>query len=273
MTNTLLICIRIICIALFSLATQSHSSVVSKTITPATMTSTAATTATSAATEKASAQSSETPVTRFIAPSQFLQDYNLPKWPAEDSESHKRDVLGTLAAQATRTVKDIDDGILDATMGFAKWAQAPNLLGASFTPERYRLTHDLLNAVHEDSRLINRAANARWGSRRRPALTDSRVQPTLPSGDPHSPSYPSARAASTRLWAHVLSEVFPARRYALMAQAERSASLRLIVGVHYPSDIAEGAKMGEALFKQLLQNDAFKLKLLAAKQEANRIQP
>jgi acid phosphatase (class A) len=65
----------------------------------------------------------------------------------------------------------------------------------------------------------------------------------------------------------VLCELFPARKEILLAKAERIGQDRLLSGVHFPSDIEAGKKLGQAIFDRLIQSPAFKADLAAAKAE------
>jgi acid phosphatase (class A) len=96
-------------------------------------------------------------------------------------------------------------------------------------------------------------------------LVDSRVMPSLADPGVNSPSYPSARAASSRVWALLLADIFPHRRESLMSMAERSAQLRLIAGVHFPSDLAAGTLVANAAYAWLQSDGDFKRSLQAAK--------
>ena len=207
-------------------------------------------------------------VARFIDATALLQSLNLPPWPDDGSESAQSDLAGVLAAQAARTAADAADALVDATRSPVAWAQDAKALGPGFTAQCYPLASALLVALHNDMRLVNRAANQHRGIRNRPALVDARVVPSLPVDNVNRASYPSARAASSRVWALLLADIFPQRRDALISQAERSASLRLLAGVHFPSDIAAGRLVGSAAYAWLKTNGHFREALEMAKRDS-----
>jgi undecaprenyl-diphosphatase len=79
--------------------------------------------------------------------------------------------------------------------------------------------------------------------RPRPQLED--LPPLAPTIS--SRSYPSAHATTSFAGARVLSEALPA--VPLYALASAMALSRPYLGVHYPSDVAAGALLGDALVR------------------------
>ena len=207
------------------------------------------------------------PVTTYIAPNVLFKANPLPQWP-QGATAADVELQAVLAAQALRTPSDVQEALLDATRGPLAWAQDAAGLGLTFTEQRFPATAALLLALHEDMRAVNRAANLENGHRVRPALIDSRVKSIFAENLNNSASYPSARAASSRVWALLLGDIFTQRRAALLTHANRTAQLRLIGGAHFPSDIAAGKLVGDAYYAQVLKHPSFQQALLLARQEA-----
>lgn len=65
-----------------------------------------------------------------------------------------------------------------------------------------------------------------------------------------NPSYPSYHAATSRLIAHALSEVFPHRAELFEKLAKSIAHSRVDAGVHFPSDIQAGFKWADQTWAQ-----------------------
>jgi acid phosphatase (class A) len=185
----------------------------------------------------------------------------LPQAPAEGTPAAQADLDTVRLLQMIRTPALIEEGVADAPRGPAAWAQ--HVLGEAFDPARLPQTVALLEAIHEDIRIVNRNANAAWGERPRPAKRDSRIVPSLPNAI-DGPAYPSARTAATRVWAEVLAELFPAHADALRAAAERSAWLRLIGGAHDPAELEGGRIVGDAFLRRLHAHSAYRDALLDA---------
>lgn len=214
----------------------------------------------------ASAQNAP-PAPRYIAPGDLSLATLLPKWPADETLEGRADLDAVLAFQAYRSKAQEDAANADAQRGPVEWAQT--ILGSDFTAENLPVTTALVTDVHNDMRVINRAANEVHGLRPRPAIRNTRVKPSLPNvSEAENPSYPSARTASSRVWAYVLAEIFPSQREALFAAADRTAWFRLLGGAHYPTDLAAGRIVGEAAWEVLRRDEEFNHRLALAKTEA-----
>ena len=108
--------------------------------------------------------------------------------------------------------------------------------------------------------LAERVAKYHKDKYRRPRPYDVRpasIHPCVqkPGG---SKSYPSSHAAAASAAACVLGAAFPEKAAALRAYGEHLGELRVIVGVHHPSDVAAGAALGEAVCERLLKDDEFR---------------
>ncbi len=70
-------------------------------------------------------------------------------------------------------------------------------------------------------------------------------------------AYPSGHAMMARMFAHILASIYPEKKKALMIRADEVGINRVIGGVHHPSDIVAGKKMGDILGKGLVSNQNF----------------
>ena len=210
---------------------------------------------------------SKPPVTTYIAPQVLFKASPLPDWPQGGADADV-DLQAVLAAQALRTPADVKEALLDATRSPLAWAQDSAGLGVTFTEQRYPVTTALLLALHEDMRAVNLAANVEKGHRPRPAVIDARVKSIFVASLNNTASYPSARTASSSVWALLLGDVFTHRRAALLAHADRTAQLRLIGGAHFPSDLHAGKQVGDAYYAQVLMNPSFQQAMVLARKEA-----
>lgn len=99
--------------------------------------------------------------------------------------------------------------------------------------------------------------------RERPFVRDSRVQPCLPRVQGYA--YPSGHSAMSRLEALILGDLVPARRNEFLAKADESALLRVLGGVHHPTDTASGQALADLLYKELKKTPSFASDLKALK--------
>jgi len=86
-------------------------------------------------------------------------------------------------------------------------------------------------------------------NRPRPYDANPAIIPCVPKEK--SKAYPSGHTALVRLLAHVLSELYPERAAEFMARADQVALNRIIGGVHHPSDIESGNRLGDYLADQV----------------------
>lgn len=79
----------------------------------------------------------------------------------------------------------------------------------------------------------------------RPSQADRNVVPTIPP--PNFPSYPSGHAAFSGAASAFLAYRFPDEARRLVELAEEAAESRVVAGIHYPFDSAEGLRQGRYL--------------------------
>ncbi|MDA8132659.1 MAG: phosphatase PAP2 family protein [Elusimicrobia bacterium] len=112
--------------------------------------------------------------------------------------------------------------------------------------------------VYYDGSRAASAAKKKFG-RSRPFLRYRDLKPCL--GTVSGLAYPSGHATVSRLLARVLSDVYPPGRAEIMARADQAALNRVIGGVHHPSDIEAGKRLGDELYAELLTQDSFRADL------------
>ena len=100
----------------------------------------------------------------------------------------------------------------------------------------------------------------------RPSQIEPRVQPLIPL--PASASYPSGHVTRAYAWAAVLAEIFPEQRAELFARAGRAGWARVLIGVHFPSDVVGGRLMAEAIVAELKKSAAFQAAVEKCRAEA-----
>jgi acid phosphatase (class A) len=143
------------------------------------------------------------------------------------------------------------------------WVYA-GVLGPNFSKAKMPLTADLLDKAEKDTHNLTEEAKRLW-DRDRPPHQDGRITPLIKV--PSSASYPSGHATRAVLWARVLAVLSPKDKEALLERARLVALDRVIAGVHYPTDVAAGMALGDAIADQLIQSEAFKTDLEKAKAE------
>ena len=81
--------------------------------------------------------------------------------------------------------------------------------------------------------------------RQRPYNRNQAITPCIPLETSYS--YPSGHTTMSRLYGRILSKMYPKRAEAFMKAADAAAQNRVLGGVHNPSDIEAGKKLGDKL--------------------------
>jgi acid phosphatase (class A) len=91
--------------------------------------------------------------------------------------------------------------------------------------------------------------------RPRPFLRDTRLTSCI--GNTPGFAYPSGHSVMSRLEARILCELDAARCDSYLARADETALLRVIAGVHHPSDIEGGKMLGDIIYGYLAADAGF----------------
>lgn len=131
-------------------------------------------------------------------------------------------------------------------------------IGAQFDPSRFPLTDAFFARVGSDVKELVDLAKAHW-SRPRP---DGAVK--------NRGSYPSGHAAFAASTAILLAQLVPCKREQIFTQARTFAENRIVLGLHYPSDIAAGWTAGTLAVFVMMRNPAFERDFAATKAELQK---
>src|SRR6185312_15759714 len=142
---------------------------------------------------------------------------------------------GVLAVQAHRTPAEIAAAQADRLHSVFRYA---DVFGASFTPTQLPRTAAFFERVVAYDKGEVKAVKAFW-HHPRPVLVSHAVHP-LSQEQPDDWSYPSGHSTLGYTEAVLLANMVPERRAAIFARADRYAQHRIVMGVHYPSDVAAG---------------------------------
>jgi acid phosphatase (class A) len=197
----------------------------------------------------------------FLAPADVDWKSILKGPPAADSAEAKADLETVLDWQKKRTDEDVKRCKAEVALSPTAFQDA---LGDRFDAKTLPLTFKLLKDVAADVPKIADGPKEEF-KRPRPPATDDRVKPCVPVET--SGSYPSSHAARGELWGKLLAELYPDQRDKLIARGRQIGDDRVIAGMHFPTDVAAGQKLGDLIFEKLMTNDDFKTALAAAKAE------
>ncbi|WP_236072442.1 phosphatase PAP2 family protein [Prochlorococcus marinus] len=105
--------------------------------------------------------------------------------------------------------------------------------------------------------------------RSRPFVTHQDLKPCLPRED--SASYPSGHATWYVTTSLLLADLLPERRERLLAVGHQGMAARVTCGMHYPSDVEAGQRLGEAAVKQILRSPQWKRFKLSVQPEVKAL--
>lgn len=180
----------------------------------------------------------------------------LPPPPPDDSLAGRADLEAVLLVQAIRTPAQTQAAATDADLGPLEWAEA--VLGPDYPRARFPEHYALFELARADMTRTVDLVKAKGHQRARPAVRDRRVRPSLPVEGHGANSWPSGRAAASRVWAGILSDLFPARAEALAEAARRTGDHRVLGGVHYPTDLVAGHLLADGFLRQLRASAAYR---------------
>ena len=125
--------------------------------------------------------------------------------------------------------------------------------------KEYAKAESLLERVFKVSERISTYFK-RGFHRERPYNEDTTIVPCVqkPKG---ATAYPSSHAVLATVGGCVLSKIFPSKSKELREYGTYLGELRVVVGVHHPSDVEAGQKLGSEICKRLLSEKDFQEEL------------
>jgi membrane-associated phospholipid phosphatase len=191
----------------------------------------------------------------------------LPDPPAPGSPANNADLRAVLAYQVLRKPAQVARIDSEEDLTPASFA---GVFGPWFTRENLPLTFTLLDNASADARAISASAKDLW-RRPRPPLQSRAIHPAGPV--PPSGSYPSFHALRGALWAKILAEIEPDLKSRILVRGRQIGEDRVIAGVHFPTDVAAGQKLGFLLADDFLKNPAFQRDLARVRVELATARP
>lgn len=93
-------------------------------------------------------------------------------------------------------------------------------------------------------------------ARKRPYDVDPTIEPCIKKV-PGATSYPSSHASTSMAVACVFAKLLPKKSQAILDYGKEMGDLRVIVGVHHPSDVEAGQKLALDICDYLFSNEDF----------------
>jgi acid phosphatase (class A) len=175
--------------------------------------------------------------------------------PDSGSPTEQQDEKKVACAVAERTAVQLRNALDESKRSVLFFAPS---LGTRFAPERLPLFAAFFARVESDVEKLVDAAKVHW------------QRPRPPYSPEKNGSYPSGHAAFAASTAIILSEMVPEKRDAIFTQARLFAENRIILAVHYPSDISAGWIAGTLAVAAMMRDKRYQRDFAGAKAELRR---
>jgi acid phosphatase (class A) len=172
----------------------------------------------------------------------------LPPPPAAGSAAARQDLQAVLAVQRSRTTDEQSAAKADMERSVFRFADT---LGPAMQAATLPKTAAFFERVADFDKAEVKDAKLYW-RRPRPPVTSDQVHP-LSKEKPDDWSYPSGHATFGYTTAILLANMVPEKRAEIFARADQYAQHRVVMGVHFPSDVEAGRLAGTVIGAQLLQ--------------------
>lgn len=214
----------------------------------------------------------------------------VPPPPGEGSAQQQRDLAEVIDVQKTRT-----DALIKRAESGGNYLAIVNTLGANLKADKIPVTNAFISKVTSETSAQVDFVKDCW-QRQRPFAVSKAVQPPgkqaenmrvkpganmqgseksrpMPAICPamrpteYSFSYPSGGASVGMTAAILLAAMVPEKTAEIHTRGREAGENRIILGVHFPSDVAEGRLSAAAAIAVMTQNPAFNADLADARKE------
>lgn len=181
--------------------------------------------------------------------------FSLAPPPSKDSEEYKQDFIELLELQESRTAEACELSSHQRSPAFRElYAQSGFLTNAEIAK-----LQPFMSKIGGLAERVSQYYKGKY-KRARPYNEDHRIQPCVsrPTG---SKSYPSSHAAVSEATACILAVMIPAKANEIREYGQYLGDLRVIVGVHHPSDVRAGQDIGDQVCERLQNEPEFQAEL------------
>lgn len=182
------------------------------------------------------------------------QSFNFRKllgpYPAKGSVEEAEDLETLLKYQENRTAEDCRLAALEEEANLKNFFVRPGLLTKI---EATILSVRLIAPLAQTGVKVTLAKM--YFNRIRPYENWPEITPCIKKAK--SKAYPSGHTTLARVYARILADLYPKKAKAFLQRADEVALNRVIGGVHHPSDIVAGKKLGDAIANELLDSKQY----------------
>ena len=172
----------------------------------------------------------------------------LPAPPKDGDTTDKKDFATILQYQKSRTKEDCERAAAVVRVDFKTFFGPPY---GPLSDEEISKIPDTYRQIAVDTDYFVQQIK-RTTLRQRPFNRNKNITPCVKLET--TLAYPSGHSTISRVLAKLLAFRFPEKKVSLLARAEQIAEDRVMAGVHHPSDIAAGKKLGNKIYDLFLKN-------------------
>lgn len=180
---------------------------------------------------------------------------------AQDSEERKSEIKEIIKLQSKTNPDTLRESLARLPTTPESFCN-PNETG--LTRPHYPKLYKLLDRSEETAQVIKTEIKNFWNARRPYRVSDKIDLFSVVHDDQ---SYPSGHTTRAYVLAHVLKLVFPEKEKEFVSKARMIASLHVVSGEHFQSDIDAGRDLSLIIFGGLVNNSDFRSDLKDAQKE------
>ncbi len=184
--------------------------------------------------------------------------------PAKDSAETKAELDDVMKLMAAASEDRKKQAIADDEENLAAFIASTSI---KVEKDTLPLTTALIQRVIDTEDEVTTPAKKGFG-RPRPPVVNEQIKPLIKLSK--SGAYPSGHTTNGTAIAIVLAKMLPEKKDEMMARAKDYAWSRIIVGVHYRSDLDAGYASGALIAQALMQNADFQKEFEPAKAELRK---
>ena len=173
--------------------------------------------------------------------------------PDDDSEEFRADLAIVLWMQQTRTEADIAMAVAAVRLDVFSFS---DVIGPRFNARTCPQTDEMFRLITAQAKAVHDPLKDQHGRARPFQEFPELVFPVI--DPPESKSYPSGHATRGMTMALLLADLLPEMRSSLIGKGRWFGNSRVVAGVHYPTDIIAGRKLGEILAKDIIHSEAWR---------------
>jgi acid phosphatase (class A) len=175
--------------------------------------------------------------------------------PAKGSAEDKADVKKLLDYQTHRTKQECERASTEVFVNLESF-YGPKY--GPLTEGQVKKWNDLFKNIRIDTDYFVQKIKVLW-KRPRPYQAHAELTPCIRLEK--TASYPSGHSAISEVFSRVLQLLDPQEKQAIILRQHQIADDRVLGGVHHPTDIEAGKKIGDVIFEKLEKNPKFQSEL------------